>query len=73
LIFLATSLGHATTEIVEEVFVFADAFDVDRIAAAKAGSHACAGAIREAPNARSFLQAQWLGMAPETERLSGCA
>jgi len=45
LILLATSLGHATTEIVEEVFVLADAFDVDGVAAAKAGSHACAGAI----------------------------
>jgi len=45
LIFFATSLGHATTEVVEEVFVFADTFDVDGVAAAKAGSHACAGAI----------------------------
>lgn len=45
LILLATSLGHATSEIVKEVFVFADAFDVDGVAAAKTGGHACASAI----------------------------
>jgi hypothetical protein len=46
LVFLATSLGHATPEIIKEFFVLADTFDVDRIAAAKAGSYTCAGAIR---------------------------
>jgi hypothetical protein len=45
LIFCAASLGHATTEIVKKLLVFTDAFDVDGIAAAKAGSHTCAGAI----------------------------
>lgn len=45
LILLTTSFRHATAEIVEEVFVFADTFDVDRVAPAEAGRHACAGAI----------------------------
>lgn len=45
LIFLVASLGHATTEVVKELFVFADAFDVDGVAAAEAGGHACTGAI----------------------------
>jgi hypothetical protein len=45
LILLAASLGHATTEVVKELFVFADAFNVDGVAAAKTGCHACAGAI----------------------------
>lgn len=45
LVLLATRLGHATSEIVEELLVFADTLDVDGVAAAKAGSHACAGAI----------------------------
>jgi hypothetical protein len=46
LIFLATSFGHATPEIIEEFLVFADALDVNRVAAAKAGSYTCAGAVR---------------------------
>jgi hypothetical protein len=45
LILLAAGLGHATTEIVKELFVLADALNVDGVAAAEAGCDACAGAI----------------------------
>lgn len=73
LVLLATSFRHATAEIVKEVLVLAYAFNVDGVAAAKARRHACAGAIGQAPDASSFMQAQWLWLAPEAECLSFCA
>lgn len=46
LICFIASFRHAASEIVQEHSVLADTFDIDRIAAAKAGSHTCASAIR---------------------------
>lgn len=58
LIGFVASFGHAATQIIQKLFVFTDALDIDRVAAAKAGSNTCAGAIRQTPDTCSFLQTQ---------------
>lgn len=46
LIGFVASFGHAATEIVQKLFVFTDALNIDRVATAKTGSDTCASAIR---------------------------
>lgn len=73
LICFVASLGHAAAEIVEESRVFADTFDIDRVAASKTGCHTGAGTVRKTPDASLLLQTQWLRLTPQTEGLTECA